>query len=113
MLDGLIGEAKPRRTSRAPIADSLLGLFTTYSRTASETQAEQVRQRLSTHFPSPAAIGGMERSNEPPMTIRATTRAAPSTLNVTTELDIDLDCAAAAPLLAAPAHFAIRRITSR
>ena len=74
---------------RNQIADSLLGLFTTYSRHGLKTQAEQVKQRLSTHFPSPAAIGGMARNNEP-MTIRATTRAAPSTLDLTTVLDIDV-----------------------
>jgi membrane associated rhomboid family serine protease len=91
VLDGLIGSETTKNLYARQIADSLLGLFTTYSRHGLKAQAEQVRQRLSTHFPTPAAIGGMERSNEPPMTIRATTRAAPSTLNVTTELDIDLD----------------------
>lgn len=91
VLDGLIGNETTKNLYARQIADSLLGLFTTYSRHGLKTQAEQVKRRLSTHFPSPAAIGGMARSNEPPLTIRATTRAAPSTLNVTTELDIDLD----------------------
>jgi membrane associated rhomboid family serine protease len=91
VLDGLIGDETTKNLYARQIADCLLGLFTTYSRHGLKTQAEQVRQRLSTHFPSPASIGGVERSSEPPMTIRATTRAAPSTLNLTTELDIDLD----------------------
>lgn len=91
VLDGLIGNETTKDLYARQIADSLLGLFTTYSRHGLKTQAEQVKQRLSTHFPSPASIGGIARSHEPPMTIRATTRAAPSTLNLTTELDIDLD----------------------
>jgi hypothetical protein len=91
VLDGLIGSDTTKNLYARQIADCLLGLFTTYSRHGLKTQAEQVKQRLSTHFPSPSAIGGVARSSEPPMTIRATTRSSPSTLDLTTELDIDLD----------------------
>ena len=90
VVDGLIENETTKNLYARQLADCLLGLYTTYSRHGLRTQAAQVKQRLSAHFPSPAAIGGMAPSHEPPMTIRPT-RSAPSTMNVTTELDIDLD----------------------
>jgi len=91
VLDGLIGNETTKDLFARQIADCLLGLFTTYTRHGLKGQAEQVKQRLSTHFPTPGTIGGVAPSREPPMTIRGATRAAPSTLNVSTRLDIELD----------------------
>jgi membrane associated rhomboid family serine protease len=90
VLDGLIADQTMRGLYGRQIADCLLGLFTTYSRHGLKTQAENVRQRLSTHFPSPAEIGGAEPSREPPLTIRGSTYG-PRTLRSPGELDIDID----------------------
>lgn len=89
VLDGLIDDETMKGLYGRQIADCLLGLFTTYSRHGLRTQAEQVKQRLSTHFPSPAAIGGAEPKREPPLTIRGST-FGPATLRAS-QLDIDLD----------------------
>ncbi len=89
VVDGLIGNETTKNLYARQLADCLLGLFTTYSRHGLRSQAAQVKERLSAHFPSPATIGGMAPSHEPPLTIRPT-RSAPSTMNLTTELDIDL-----------------------
>ena len=77
VLDDLLGADTTRNLYGRQLADCLLGLFTTYSRHGLRQQADQVRQRLSEHFPSPQTLGGLAPNKEPPMTIRgATTRGA-------------------------------------
>ena len=71
VLDGLVGNETLKNLYSRQIADCLLGLFTTYSRHGLKQPAEDVKRRLSTHFPSPATLGGMAPSREPPMTIAA------------------------------------------
>jgi membrane associated rhomboid family serine protease len=90
VLDGLVGNETTKGLYGRQLADCLLGLFTTYSRHGLKAQAEQVKQRLSRHFPSPGTIGGLAPSQEPPMTIRGTTRGA-ATLNPATVLDLDVN----------------------
>lgn len=93
VLDALIADESMKGLYGRQIADCLLGLFTTYSRHGLKTQAEQVKQRLSAHFPSPTQLGGMEPSREPPLTIRGTTRGitrGPGTVRADGTLDIDL-----------------------
>ena len=95
VLDGLLGADTTRSLYGRQLADCLLGLFTTYSRHGLRQQADQVRQRLSGHFPSPQTLGGLAPTREPPMTIRgATTRGArggnPGTVPVS-DLELDLD----------------------
>jgi membrane associated rhomboid family serine protease len=94
VLDGLLGAETTRNLYGRQLADCLLGLFTTYSRHGLRQQADQVRQRLSKHFPSPATLGGLAPSKEPPLTIRgATTRGAhgnPGTVPAS-DLELDLD----------------------
>lgn len=93
LLDGLLADETLRNLYGRQIADCLLGLFTTYSRHGLKTQAENVKQRLSAHFPSPAALGGAAPHSRPPMTISGTTRGtrATGTLNPPSELDLDID----------------------
>ena len=73
VLDGLLGADTTRNLYGRQLADCLLGLFTTYSRHGLRQQADQVRQRLSEHFPSPQMLGGLAPNKEPPMTIRGST----------------------------------------
>ena len=93
LLDGLLADETLRNLYGRQIADCLLGLFTTYSRHGLKTQAENVKQRLSAHFPSPAALGGAAPHSRPPMTISGTTRGtrATGTVNPSSELDLDID----------------------
>ena len=93
VLDGLLGNDTLKNLYGRQIADCLLGLFTTYSRHGLRQPAEDVKRRLSTHFPSPASLGGLAPSREPPMTIRGST-TAPRTrgaLSGPSELELDLD----------------------
>lgn len=95
VLDGLLGTETTRNLYGRQLADCLLGLFTTYSRHGLRQQADQVRQRLAQHFPSPATLGGLAPNREPPMTVRGattrgTTRANPGTVPAS-ELELDLD----------------------
>jgi hypothetical protein len=60
-------------------------------------QADDIRQRLSRHFPSPGTLGGVLPSREPPLTVRGATtrgsratRANPGTVPAG-ELELDLD----------------------
>jgi len=97
VLDGLVGNETLKNLFGRQIADCLLGLFTTYSRHGLRQPAEDVKRRLSTHFPSPATMGGMAPSQEPPLTIRGTTGAprAPRTRGALSgppsEMELDLD----------------------
>ncbi len=93
VLDGLLGNDTLKNLYSRQIADCLLGLFTTYSRHGLRQPAEDVKRRLSTHFPSPATLGGIAPSREPPMTIRGTTasRARGSQSGAPSELELDLD----------------------
>ncbi len=86
VLDRLLVDDNLRGLYARQIADCLLGLFTTYTRFGLKQQAESVRQRLSSYFPSPDEIGGLAPKSAPPNTIRATTRAStrggPDTLRI-------------------------------
>lgn len=96
VLDGLVGNETLKNLYGRQIADCLLGLFTTYSRHGLRQPAEDVKRRLSTHFPSPATLGGMAPSREPPMTIRGATTGMrsprrPALSGPTSEMELDLD----------------------
>jgi membrane associated rhomboid family serine protease len=91
VLDDLLGNDTLKNLYGRQLADCLLGLFTTYSRHGLKTQADHVKQRLATHFPSPATLGGLAPSKEPPLTIRGTTRSRSSTIDPPSELELDLD----------------------
>lgn len=96
VLDGLLGDSTLKNLYGRQLADCLLGLFTTYSRHGLRQQADQVRQRLSQHFPSPGTLGGLAPNREPPLTVRgATTRGTRPAGNPATvpasELELDLD----------------------
>ena len=94
VLDGLLGADTTRSLYGRQLADCLLGLFTTYSRHGLRQQADQVRQRLSEHFPSPQTLGGLAPNKEPPLTIRGSTtrgtRGNPGTVPAS-DLELDLD----------------------
>ena len=94
VLDGLLASDTLKNLYGRQIADCLLGLFTTYSRHGLRQPADDVKRRLSTHFPSPATLGGIEPTREPPMTIRGATgtprrHTAPSGPPSDMELDLD------------------------
>ena len=94
VLDGLLASDTLKNLYGRQIADCLLGLFTTYSRHGLRQPADDVKRRLSTHFPSPATFGGIEPTREPPMTIRGATgtprrHTAPSGPPSDMELDLD------------------------
>ena len=94
VLDGLLASDTLKNLYGRQIADCLLGLFTTYSRHGLRQPADDVKRRLSTHFPSPATLGGIEPAREPPMTIRGATgtprrHTAPS--GPASDLELDLD----------------------
>ena len=94
VLDGLLASDTLKNLYGRQIADCLLGLFTTYSRHGLRQPADDVKRRLSTHFPSPATLGGIEPAREPPMTIRGSTgtprrHTAPSGPASDMELDLD------------------------
>lgn len=92
VLDGLLGNDTLKNLYGRQLADCLLGLFTTYSRHGLRHQADNVKQRLSAHFPSPATLGGIAPTREPPLTIRGTTtRARSTTIDPPSELELDLD----------------------
>lgn len=97
VLDELLGDETTKNLYSRQLADCLLGLFTTYSRHGLRAQADQIKQRLSQHFPSPGTLGGLLPSREPPLTVRGattrgsrSTRADPGTVPAG-ELELDLD----------------------
>jgi hypothetical protein len=82
VLDALTANETTRRRHAGEIADCLGALLRTYSRSGSELEAAQVRQRLSAHFPSAVPAGNESGANTMP---RHDTQVA------TSQLDIDLD----------------------
>lgn len=96
VLDGLLASDTLKNLYGRQIADCLLGLFTTYSRHGLRQPADDVKRRLSTHFPSPATLGGIAPTREPPLTIRgATGTARPRTRGALSgppsDMELDLD----------------------
>lgn len=94
VLDGLLGNDTLKNLYGRQIADCLLGLFTTYARHGLRQPAEDVKRRLSTHFPSPATLGGIAPSREPPVTIRGSTTGSRSRGTLSgpaSEMELDLD----------------------
>ena len=94
VLDGLLASDTLKNLYSRQIADCLLGLFTTYSRHGLRQPADDVKRRLSTHFPSPATLGGIEPTREPPMTIRGATgtpRRPTAPSGPPSDLELDLD----------------------
>jgi membrane associated rhomboid family serine protease len=94
VLDGLLGNDMLKNLYGRQLADCLLGLFTTYSRHGLRHQADDVKKRLSQHFPSPGTLGGIAPTKAPPMTIRGATTGAharSSTAGPMSELELDLD----------------------
>ncbi len=94
VLDGLLGSETLKNLYGRQIADCLLGLFTTYSRHGLRQPADDVRRRLSTHFPSPATLGGIAPAREPPVTIRGATgapRSRGALSGPASEMELDLD----------------------
>ena len=94
VLDGLLASETLKNLYGRQIADCLLGLFTTYARHGLRQPAEDVKRRLSTHFPSPAHLGGVEPTREPPMTIRGATgvpRSRGALSGPPSDMELDLD----------------------
>ena len=94
VLDGLLASETLKNLYGRQIADCLLGLFTTYSRHGLRQPAEDVKRRLSTHFPSPATLGGIAPTREPPVTIRGATmapRPRGALSGPPSEMELDLD----------------------
>ena len=94
VLDGLLASDTLKNLYSRQIADCLLGLFTTYSRHGLRQPAEDVKRRLSTHFPSPATLGGIAPTREPPMTIRGATgvlRSRGALSGPPSDMELDLD----------------------
>ena len=94
VLDGLLASDTLKNLYGRQIADCLLGLFTTYSRHGLRQPAEDVKRRLSSHFPSPATLGGIAPTREPPMTIRGATGAPRSRGALSgppSDMELDLD----------------------
>ena len=93
VLDGLLASDTLKNLYGRQIADCLLGLFTTYSRHGLRQPADDVKRRLSTHFPSPGTLGGIAPSREPPLTIRGATGARPrgGASGPPSDMELDLD----------------------
>ena len=94
VLDGLLASDTLKNLYGRQIADCLLGLFTTYSRHGLRQPAEDVKRRLSSHFPSPATLGGIAPTREPPMTIRGATgvpRSRGTLSGPPSDMELDLD----------------------
>jgi membrane associated rhomboid family serine protease len=94
VLDALLASDTLKNLYSRQIADCLLGLFTTYSRHGLRQPAEDVKRRLSTHFPSPATLGGLAPTQQPPMTIRGATgapRSRPALSGPPSDMELDLD----------------------
>ncbi|HKO66742.1 MAG TPA: rhomboid family intramembrane serine protease [Burkholderiaceae bacterium] len=94
VLDGLLASETLKNLYSRQIADCLLGLFTTYSRHGLRQPAEDVKRRLSTHFPSPATLGGLPPTQQPPMTIRGATHAPRPRVALSgppSDMELDLD----------------------
>lgn len=94
VLDGLLASDTLKSLYGRQIADCLLGLFTTYSRHGLRQPAEDVKRRLSSHFPSPATLGGIAPTREPPMTIRGATgvpRSRGTLSGPPSDMELDLD----------------------
>ena len=81
VLDALTANEATRRRHASAIADCLAALLRTYSRSGAQIEAAQVKQRLSTHFPSAADESGAGA-------LAAGRHRAPGT---TSQIDIDLD----------------------
>lgn len=82
VLDALTANDSTRRRHASEIADCLATLLRTYSRSGSELEAAQVRQRLSAHFPSAAPAGNDAGAIAMPRHV---------TQDAASQLDIDLD----------------------
>ena len=94
VLDGLLASDTLKNLYGRQIADCLLGLFTTYSRHGLRQPADDVKRRLSTHFPSPGTLGGIAPTREPPMTIRGATgvpRSRGALSGPPSDMELDLD----------------------
>jgi len=94
VLDGLLASETLKNLYGRQIADCLLGLFTTYSRHGLRQPADDVKRRLSTHFPSPATLGGIAPTREPPLTIRGATgvpRSRGALSGPPSDMELDLD----------------------
>lgn len=94
VIDGLLGNDTLKNLYGRQVADCLLGLFTTYSRHGLRQPAEDVKRRLSLHFPSPATLGGIAPTREPPMTIRGSATGSRSRSGLSgppSEMELDLD----------------------
>lgn len=94
VLDGLLASDTLKNLYGRQIADCLLGLFTTYSRHGLRHPAEDVKRRLSTHFPSPGALGGVAPAREPPLTIRGSTGTSRPRTGLSgppSDMELDLD----------------------
>ena len=94
VLDCLLASDTLKNLYGRQIADCLLGLFTTYSRHGLRQPADDVKRRLSTHFPSPATLGGIPPTREPPMTIRGATgvpRTRGALSGPPSDMELDLD----------------------
>jgi membrane associated rhomboid family serine protease len=83
VIDGLLGDETLKNRDRRQLADCLLGLFTTYARHGLKSQAQDIRERMSTHFPSPGGLYGGPRVGP-----QGGSRAA-GTVNPMTVLDLD------------------------
>ena len=94
VVDRLLADDTLKNLYGRQLADCLLGLFTTYSRHGLKSQAEHVKERLSSHFPSPEGLGGIAPNSQPPLTMGGTTRSrrpAAGTVNPPSAIDFDLD----------------------
>jgi hypothetical protein len=69
VLDELLGSDEIRQQHARPLADCLLGLYTTYARHGLRHQADSVRERLARYFPQPIP------ATPPPASKRAAPRA--------------------------------------
>jgi hypothetical protein len=82
VLDTLTANETTRRRHAGEIADCLATLLRTYSRSGSELEAAQVRQRLTAYFPSAVPAGNESGATAMPRHV---------TQGATSQIDIDLD----------------------
>jgi membrane associated rhomboid family serine protease len=69
VIDDLLRVESMRQNFGRQLADCLLGIYTAYSRSGLQRQADQINTRLATYFPTGSAIGGEAPANRPPPTI--------------------------------------------
>ena len=74
VIDALLRDDHMRALYGRQLADSLLGIFTAYTRNGLHKQAEQINSRLATYFPAGDKIGGMAPSHQPPSTLLSSVR---------------------------------------